>query len=58
MMGDFNFDLNGSNHEWPEKIVFDRLLLANNFIDSSVTLEPTEDTYTNSMRWNFKNQHK
>jgi exonuclease III len=64
VLGDFNFDLNGSIDEWPEKKYLDNL----NLLDSwnvyankkgkDIKEGLTEDTDINSMRWNGKFEEK
>ena len=64
VLGDFNFDLNGSTDEWPEKKYLDNL----NLLDSwnvyankkgkDIKDGLTEDTDINSMRWNGKFEEK
>lgn len=64
VLGDFNFDLNGSLDEWPEKKYLDNL----NLLDSwnkyarekgkDIKEGLTEDTDINSMRWNGKFEEK
>jgi hypothetical protein len=59
LLGDLNFNLNGTIEEWPEKKYLDDLKLK----DSWTTIHPTEpglteDTNKNFLRWNSKFEKK
>jgi exonuclease III len=55
LCGDFNFDLDGTLEEWPEKEMLDRMGLIDTFrITNPDDPGLTEDTDLNFMRWNQK----
>ena len=64
VLGDFNFDLNGSLDEWPEKKNLDNLNLSDSWNEyarekgKNIKDGLTEDTDINSMRWNSKFEEK
>jgi exonuclease III len=64
VLGDFNFDLNGSLDEWPERKYLDNLNLLDSWNEYSrekckdIKDGLTEDTDINSMRWNGKFEEK
>ncbi len=64
VLGDFNFDLNGSLDEWPEKKYLDNLNLSDSWNVYAIKYGKdikdglTEDTDINSMRWNSKFEEK
>ena len=62
LLGDFNFDLNGSKEEWAEIEQLRNLKFKDSWIDSNggldVSMGNTEETNINSMRWNNKLEEK
>ena len=62
LLGDFNFDLNGTIEEWPEIEHLRNLNFKDSWIDANLKLNinmgNTEDTDINSMRWNNKLEEK
>lgn len=62
LLGDFNFDLNGSIEDWPENVHLDKLGFKDSWIESNPTLPRsagnTEETNINTMRWNNKFEEK
>jgi exonuclease III len=62
LLGDFNFDLNGSIEEWPEIEHLHNLKFKDSWIDANPTLDinkgNTEETDINNMRWNNKLEEK
>lgn len=61
LLGDFNFDLDGTDKDWPEKVMLNKFMRSN-FVDTYRNLYPnvkkypcfTEDTEINLMRYNQK----
>jgi len=58
VLGDFNFDINGSNDEWPEKIMFNNLGLIDSWTRGLDENGLTENTDKNDMRYNSKFEEK
>lgn len=62
LLGDFNFDLNGSEEEWPEITHLRNLKFKDSWIESNPKLDKkqgnTEETDINTMRWNNKLEEK
>lgn len=60
LLGDLNFNLNGTVEEWPEKKYLDALGLQDSWTKTHPLTEPglTEDTNKNFLRWNSKFEKK
>jgi exonuclease III len=60
LLGDLNFNLNGTVEEWPEKKYLDALDLQDSWTETHPLTEPglTEDTNKNFLRWNSKFEKK
>ncbi len=58
ILGDFNFDLNGSVEEWPEKAKLQELGFIDSWKGGNDPSGLTEDTDKNTMRWNAKFEEK
>jgi exonuclease III len=52
ILGDFNFDLNGTVEEWPEKAKLRELGFIDSWTGGNNPSGLTEDTDKNTMRWN------
>ncbi len=60
VLGDFNFDLNGNDDDWPEIIKMKELELKDSWKEThdDSELGLTEDTDINTLRWNDKFEKK
>jgi exonuclease III len=58
ILGDFNFDLNGTVEEWPEKAKLEELGFIDSWTGGSDPSGLTENTDINTMRWNAKFETK
>ena len=58
VLGDFNFDLNGSIEDWPEKNIFNSIGLSDSWTKGLDESGLTENTDINHMRFNSKLEEK
>ena len=58
VLGDFNFDLNGTIEDWPEKNIFDSIGLSDSWTKGLDESGLTENTDINHMRYNSKLEEK
>jgi hypothetical protein len=60
LMGDFNFNLDGTKKDWPEINTFNnyKKIFDDSFLKSGKKYGLTEDTEINTMRYNIKKYHK
>jgi len=58
ILGDFNFDLNGTVEDWPEKAKLQELGFIDSWTGGSNASGLTENTDKNTMRWNAKFETK
>ena len=58
VLGDFNFDLNGTIEDWPEKNIFDSIGLSDSWTKGLDESGLTENTDINHMRFNSKLEEK
>ena len=62
VLGDFNFDINGTGDKWPERVQFDKLRLNDSWLDvnghNDMESGLTENTDINSVRYNSKFEEK
>ena len=58
VLGDFNFDLNGTIEEWPEKNIFNSIGLSDSWTRGLDESGLTENTDINHMRFNSKLEEK